>query len=161
MLIGRVFRSALRERRPLAVMLLDVDHFKSFNDHHGHLAGDNALRKVAAQLRMEGCRPMDISARYGGEEFVAVWYDAEPAFVERQARDILKGIESLQIRHAESPTAEVLTASAGLVYLTPAVGNDTRALLDKADSLLYQAKQQGRNQLVVDFQTTVPGFVSG
>jgi diguanylate cyclase (GGDEF)-like protein len=132
-----------RHSSPLALILIDIDHFKLYNDHLGHLAGDDALRRVAQA--MKGCciRPNDLVARYGGEEFVAVLPDtaAEGAIV--VAQKILAGIKEAAIEHPASKH-DVISVSMGIAIANP--GNAYAAdITGRADKQLYLTKQNGRN----------------
>ncbi|ACY84750.1 diguanylate cyclase [Edwardsiella piscicida] len=131
---------------PLSLILFDVDLFKDYNDLYGHLRGDDALRQVAATLRGTLNHPGDLVARYGGEEFICL-LPATPladalACAERMRRSIL----ALSIEHARSPVSSYLTVSAGVCSVT--LTGDARGVdfLQQTDSLLYQAKSQGRNR---------------
>lgn len=146
-------RSAARERRGVALAILDIDHFKSYNDHYGHPAGDACLVAVGGRLRERMRRPLDFAARLGGEEFAAVWFDASAHDAPRLAEDLLRGIEALAIAPAPGHGDRV-TASAGLVQVLappPEVDTDEIAerMLREADAALYRAKRGGRNRLVV------------
>ncbi|MEM8511181.1 diguanylate cyclase (GGDEF)-like protein [Massilia sp. MP_M2] len=143
---------AARSGLPLSIVMLDVDHFKRFNDTYGHVAGDACLRQVAAALRDNLARPADLAARYGGEEFVALLPDTDPAGARMIAERIRCAVMALQVTHAGND-AGVVTISAG-VYTSQGAGltgNGTvitaSKLLERADALLYQAKMSGRNQV--------------
>jgi len=135
-----------RSGRPLSLALLDVDAFKQYNDHYGHPAGDRALRAVARAARESLRGPADLAARYGGEELVLLLPDTDAA----QAREVVGGlcaaIASLELAHAASPVAPVLTVSVGGATLSGM--ESAAALFEAADSYLYLAKQQGRNRVV-------------
>jgi diguanylate cyclase (GGDEF)-like protein/PAS domain S-box-containing protein len=155
---GEVFAAevehARRHGRPLSVAMVDIDHFKQYNDRYGHLAGDACLRRVADALRRSMLRAGDLASRYGGEEFALVLPDttAEDALV--VARRVIAGVEALGVEHLSSPWGRV-TASAGIATLrlepqvdpTPAAADRLGAqLLGYADQALYRAKRSGRNQ---------------
>jgi len=146
--LDREFRQATRHSRSLAVVLCDIDHFKAFNDHYGHLAGDQCLRDVATVLRHVVRREDDLVARYGGEEFAVVL----PVTVHRRAlhmaNAIRTAVEARGIAHARSPTADVVTLSLGVASWTPLHNASApAALLHAADEALYQAKARGRNRV--------------
>lgn len=147
-LFERLLRQAAREQRAIAVMMVDVDHFKAYNDHYGHPAGDDCLRKIGAALRNAARRPLDVQARIGGEEFVVVWFDPEQAAAPRLAEAACAAISALGIPHAHSSCASVVTVSAGLLWLRPARDMSVVELLEQADRLLYDAKRGGRNRLI-------------
>jgi two-component system cell cycle response regulator len=143
-----------RHRRPLAILMCDVDHFKAINDSHGHLAGDEALKMVAYVLR-GAVRKDDVLARYGGEEFVVVARETTLEGAEALAERIREAVERSRCAwhgHDLGVTVSIgVTVSSGLAQLVP--GRSERALLEAADRALYLAKQGGRNRVV----TVLPG----
>jgi diguanylate cyclase (GGDEF)-like protein len=142
-------RRAARERQPLSLILADVDHFKSFNDHYGHQAGDDCLRQVAAVLGTAGRRPADLAARYGGEEFAIVLPGTGPDGAVDVAQALSRLIAALAISHASSAVSQNVTLSQGIASLAPEKETAAEDLIHRADQALYQAKQQGRNRYVV------------
>lgn len=146
-----LIRQALRERQPITVMLIDIDHFKAYNDHSGHVAGDDCLRRIGGWLLTASRRPQDLRARLGGEEFVAVWIGVDTADITRLADGLRDGIARLDIAHPLSPTAPRVTASAGLVHGMPGERTTPDSLLRSADTLLYAAKDAGRDRLMASF----------
>jgi diguanylate cyclase (GGDEF)-like protein len=145
--LQRTWRLAAREGRPLAVLLLDVDHFKKFNDHYGHLAGDGCLSEVAMALHHRLRRPMDLVARYGGEEFLAVLYGVAGDNVQRVAEAVREIVEGLGIAHAQNPPG-VVTVSVGASWAEPTDPlASAELLLETADQALYRAKKAGRNRV--------------
>lgn len=148
--LGKVWSQATRDRVPLALLLVDIDHFKAYNDCYGHQAGDECLRKVAWCLSRAARRPLDITARYGGEEFAIVLYDAQRSHAEEVALRIRSGIESLAIAHAASPAREKrLTVSIGVACIEPVAGRSAYGFIQLADEALYSAKESGRNCVVI------------
>jgi diguanylate cyclase (GGDEF)-like protein len=148
-----LIRQAARERKNIALMILDVDHFKNYNDRYGHPAGDDCLRRVGHWLKDAMRRPQDFCARIGGEEFAAVWFDAQIAAGPALAEKVRAGISELGIPHAASPTSAVVSASGGLVQLACPSQEDASTeiatdLILRADRALYQAKRSGRDRLV-------------
>lgn len=141
----RMWQQGLRDRRPLALLLIDVDHFKAYNDRYGHQAGDHALRRVAQVVQGFARRPLDIAARYGGEEFVLALFDVTGEYVHELAEELRKSILALQIMHEDSPTAPFVTASVGIAVVRPKVGRSPEGLVQLADESLYSAKRSGRN----------------
>ncbi len=148
------WRRAMRGRSWLSLAILDVDHFKKFNDHYGHARGDDCLRTLAQALAGVCRRPADLAARYGGEEFALVLPDTDPAGARGFALSVLSRIDGLGIAHAASPVAAVVSASLGAVSLVPSGEISPEGALEVADQLLYDAKAAGRRQaLHLDFAT--------
>lgn len=133
----------------LSLVLLDVDHFKEYNDALGHLQGDDALRAVSTVLRDAARRPGDLAARFGGEELALVLTGAEPDSVRELAEQICHQVAALGLPHPGSMVAPVLTVSLGVASLVPGREIDTQRLINAADRALYQAKARGRNQVRV------------
>jgi two-component system chemotaxis family response regulator WspR len=137
---------ARRDKRPLSLIVCDIDHFKTYNDSHGHLAGDLCLKKVAAVLTENLKRPADLAARFGGEEFVLVLPDTDAAGAAVVAESCRSRIESLAL---ESPVAGgVVTLSVGVATLLPEADANHDDLIDLADLAMYDAKRAGRNRVV-------------
>jgi diguanylate cyclase (GGDEF)-like protein len=138
---------AVRNGTELSVLLLDVDFFKRFNDHYGHQAGDDCLRRVAECLRQHVKRPGDLVARYGGEEFVCLLpetpLDGALAFAEH----LLDSVRALGVAHAQSPVADVVTVSLGVCTKPADAVGSAAALLREADAQLYIAKSRGRHRV--------------
>ncbi len=143
------WRRAIRDRRELAVLMIDVDHFKSYNDTYGHLAGDDALKRVGQALRDACNRPADLAARYGGEEFCAIFPGISASGMRRVGENILAAVVALNIPHAASATAACLSVSIGGAAWLATDGHSVRALIEQADQRLYDAKRGGRNRVVV------------
>lgn len=139
-----------RHRDPIALLLLDVDFFKKFNDHYGHTEGDRVLRMVARVVAQATPRTQDLAARYGGEEFVCVLPQTSVTGAAAVAARILEGLETLAIPHAASLAAEHVTASIGVSGGVPAPDASPESLIARADKALYQAKAAGRNRMVID-----------
>ena len=138
----------LRHRRqglPLALAFVDIDYFKRYNDHYGHQAGDDCLRKVAHAIARGLQRPGETIARYGGEEFVVILPYTNVVDAERYGTLLCKEIGALGLAHAESDAADHVTISVGLTSRVPGPGGDIRSMLLAADKALYQAKGAGRN----------------
>jgi len=137
---------AVRERTAIALALIDVDHFKRYNDHYGHVSGDVCLRHVAAMLAGAIGRSSDLAARYGGEEFVALMPATDEEGARVVAQGLLRSLEILHLPHAESPIGHV-SVSIGIVSLIPTSADDPELLITLADRALYYAKRSGRNQV--------------
>jgi diguanylate cyclase (GGDEF)-like protein len=148
--VDRIWPQAIRAQAPLTLLLIDIDHFKAYNDYYGHQAGDECLRQVARCLSRCARRPLDITARYGGEEFAVVLYEEGREHVDQVAQSIRSGIEGLAIRHAGSPAkTKLLTVSIGAACIVPKQGRTHYGFIQLADEALYQAKEQGRNCVVI------------
>jgi diguanylate cyclase (GGDEF)-like protein/hemerythrin-like metal-binding protein len=137
---------AQRASQMLALIMLDVDHFKMYNDHYGHQAGDECLRMVANAMRTSARRPSDLAARYGGEEFVVIAPDNDGDSAFKLAEGIRRSVEALAIPHAQSPMG-LVTVSLGVAVLMPDAGWKPEDLLRLADDALYRAKNDGRNRV--------------
>ncbi|TDF78311.1 PleD family two-component system response regulator [Pseudomonas sp. H9] len=143
------WRRAMREQTQLSLLMIDVDYFKSFNDTFGHLAGDEALRKVAEAIRNSCARPSDLPARYGGEEFVLILPNTSPGGARLVAEKLRQSVEAMNIAHDMPQPNSHLTVSIGLATQTPTIGSHCRQLISAADKGLYLAKNNGRNQVGV------------
>jgi len=127
------------------LLLIDVDHFKAYNDRYGHQAGDHALRRVAQVVQGFARRPLDIAARYGGEEFVLALFDMSSEYVQELAEELRQSIQALEIVHEDSPTARHVTASVGIAVVRPRISRSVDGVVRLADESLYSAKRDGRN----------------
>jgi diguanylate cyclase (GGDEF)-like protein len=158
MLTSRLWLQTQRNVESLQVILVDIDHFKAYNDLYGHQAGDSCIRQVGAILARAARRPFDFCARYGGEEFALVLYapsGAEPTAIPEQIR---RETMALAIPHAKSDAAKVLTVSIGSAMAEPGTKRSLAGLIQTADEALYRAKQLGRNRVlhVDSSQTDTP-----
>lgn len=153
----RAFQSACvkayRFGQPLSVLVLDIDHFKKFNDSYGHLVGDDCLQMVAQGIRHHVTRPQDLAARYGGEEFVVLLPDTPAEGAVRVAERIRKEIETTDFRVSDEMLR--LTVSVGVCALQPERADQTKELFRLADEALYEAKGSGRNRVVLKQQPSV------
>jgi diguanylate cyclase (GGDEF)-like protein len=138
---------ARRDRKPLTVLFIDIDYFKSYNDSHGHRAGDDCLAAVGKAVAQSLQRPADIAARYGGDEFVVLLPDTYTDGALDVARRVLTAVAALDIPHGASPFGRV-TSSIGAAQLVPRPHHTFQELLERADRALYAAKQAGRNEVV-------------
>jgi diguanylate cyclase (GGDEF)-like protein len=139
----------VRDAERVAVLLVDIDCFKDYNDHYGHQAGDECLRAVATSLSQCVRRPLDFVARYGGEEFAVVLYEAKREYVAEVLTRIQRSIAELNIRHEASHVATRLTVSIGAAFILPSDGRTLAGLIQLADEALYSAKEQGRNRVAL------------
>jgi diguanylate cyclase (GGDEF)-like protein len=135
-----------RNKLPLSLILLDLDHFKAYNDRYGHQAGDDCLRAVAAAMKSRLGRPADLLARYGGEEFVCLLPETPTDGARAKAEDLGRAVLDLALPHADSATAPVVTISRGVATASPALDGSPNDLLQRADAQLYAAKRAGRNR---------------
>lgn len=157
--LAQELERARRQDTPLALIMLDVDYFKRFNDRYGHPAGDECLRHVASAIRQALKRPADLAVRYGGEEFTVLLPDTDVRGAGQLAEAILQAIRALDIEHADHPLGRV-TASAGVACGTPARDGTTPAgLIKSADAFLYAAKNGGRNRWCSETASHVRDYV--
>ncbi len=157
-LLDTEWRRAARERRPLSLLMIDVDHFKRYNDHYGHPAGDRCLQAVARAAGSPAAarRPADLLARYGGEELAVLMPDTPNAGALAVAREIQSAIAALHLLHADSPVAPTVTVSIGAATLVPTPAGAPAELLAAADAALYAAKAAGRNRVVAHVAQVAP-----
>lgn len=147
-LAARWLRAA-RVGDPLALLLIDIDHFKLYNDRHGHPAGDLCLQRVAGVLGELAEERGGVAARLGGEEFGVILPATGAADAALRADGFRVAVQALGIAHPSAPTDAVVTASIGVAVVTPSVGDPHTALIEAADRALYQAKATGRNRVCV------------
>lgn len=148
--LGQEWRRASRAGTPLSLLMIDVDHFKAYNDHYGHQAGDECLRAVAAALAATAKRPADLVARYGGEEFGVILPSISLADAQSLAEKMRLAVADLHLPHQASQTAAEVTISIGASCLNLAAQDkalDTDCLIANADTALYRAKTTGRNRV--------------
>ncbi|WP_295999806.1 diguanylate cyclase [Rugamonas sp.] len=140
------WRRCARIGMPLSLLMIDIDHFKLYNDSYGHQAGDLCLQQVAGAMKRCASRPQDMLARYGGEEFILLLPQEGLDGAEVIARRIIDEVRKCAIAHASSPTAPRVSVSIGIASVTPGEYSDASALIRTADGLLYRAKQTGRDR---------------
>ena len=141
------WRRCARAGLPLSLIMIDIDHFKLYNDHYGHQAGDLCLQQVSAAMARCATRPQDLLARYGGEEFILLLPQEGIDGAEVVAQRILDEVRRLALPHAASPTASYVSASLGVATVLPPLDqSEGGALIRLADSQLYRAKQGGRDR---------------
>lgn len=139
-----------RQQTPVSVLMIDVDHFKLFNDHYGHPAGDTCLKKITQCIRECLHRPFDLLGRYGGEEFIILLPETDSSGAMRVAQSINKALETAALRHDVSPTHHHVTVSIGGASCARSVAYSLEELIKRADRALYKAKHSGRNRALVD-----------
>ncbi len=145
--IEREWLVAARRRVPLAAIMIDIDHFKMFNDSLGHTAGDRCLREIGTIMQNGVHRPGDLVARYGGEEFAVLLPDTDTEAAVTIADFIRRAVEERKIPHPSSPAGTVVTISLGVAAIVPDASTEPDALIDRADRALYDAKAAGRNRV--------------
>ncbi|NRA59492.1 MAG: diguanylate cyclase [Psychrobium sp.] len=143
--LAKQWQCSLLQRKTLAVILIDIDHFKNYNDNYGHVKGDEALHLVAQCMQGSLLRPSDIIYRYGGEEFVLILTGVDQRGAQKVAQRILYNIEQLAIEHNFSSVSSLLTVSAGIAVTLPTPKNIATELVIQSDEALYLAKNSGRN----------------
>ncbi|QQO35016.1 diguanylate cyclase [Bradyrhizobium diazoefficiens] len=143
---------ARRDGTQLSLLLIDVDHFKKFNDHYGHLAGDGCLRALGRILSAIARRPADLAARYGGEEFAVLLPNTGPDGCVEVGEGIRQALHDLAMLHAQNPPSRLVTVSVGAATSLPSQASDSSTLVAAADRALYAAKDSGRDRLVVSGQ---------
>lgn len=146
-LLTTEFSRSVRTGTALSLILVDIDHFKLYNDHYGHPTGDSCLQQVAAVLRLTATRPADVVARYGGEEFACILPDTDRAGALAVAERIHKLLREAAIEHSAQPSGDYLSLSIGVATRDlDSTATATTDLLALADSCLYRAKDAGRNR---------------
>jgi diguanylate cyclase (GGDEF)-like protein len=148
--LHKEWERAKRDQQGIALLYMDVDFFKLYNDTYGHNIGDVCLRRVAQTIKQALRRPADLAARYGGEEFVVLLPNTDLEGAMDVAQRIIKHIDALALPHSRSKVASFVTLSIGVTYLIPTNQNTLTAFLAKADAALYKAKENGRHQYQLD-----------
>jgi len=143
------WRRAQRSKRSLSLIMLDIDHFKLFNDGYGHLAGDGCLRTIAQTIKASVQRAQDMVCRYGGEEFAVILPDTDLKGAELIAEKIRKAVSDLRIEHKYSTSGDTTTVSVGVACINPSKEGTPHELIELADQALYQSKGQGRNRITL------------
>ncbi len=147
-LLEKEWRRGRRDNMPLAVIMIDVDEFKSFNDTYGHQAGDACLQRIALCLQASATRPGDMAVRYGGEEFALILPATDNDGAEYLARQVQLRIRDLGMTHTGS-SKQIITVSAGVASLVPSESFEMTELVRLADIALYRAKAAGRDAIIV------------
>jgi diguanylate cyclase (GGDEF)-like protein len=146
--IERLWRQSHREGTGVAIIFVDIDFFKIYNDLYGHQAGDDCLKRVARCIARGAKRPFDFAARYGGEEFVLVLYGPPDEYARSVPEQIRRDVLELAIPHSGSQVAKHVTVSVGLALVKHATSRSLAGAIQTADEALYQAKREGRNRVV-------------
>ena len=148
-LLEKEWKRARREGHQLGLIMVDIDHFKYYNDAYGHQAGDECLKKVAGKMSELLYRPGDTAARYGGEEFAAILPEADREGVGEVAERIRQGIKDLELEHKDSPVSSYVTVSLGAAYTESCQEAAAENLVEAADQALYSAKEDGRDNVKI------------
>jgi len=143
--LNKEWSRAQRNGTPLSLLIIDIDHFKEYNDRYGHFEGDRCLQKIAETLQGIVSRATDLCARYGGEEFVILLPDTKREEAAVFAEGVRERIRELGIAHASSPVDDVVTVSIGVGTMVPKKNTASSGLFQMADKMLYLAKQEQRN----------------
>jgi diguanylate cyclase (GGDEF)-like protein len=163
--LDALWATALESGRPVTMLMIDIDHFKSFNDYYGHQAGDQCLKKVAGVIRAQLRAKEDLAVRYGGEEFIVVLPDASLIDGVRIGERIRRALEALRLPHLASSEPHAVTVSIGVSCGLPSESLSPHALIEAADVALYNAKNRGRNRIwppmVASDATLVPTMDAG
>ena len=146
--LTKIWRHCWREQLPLSLVLLDIDHFKAYNDNFGHQAGDDCLIEIARVLDGAGRRPMDLAGRFGGEEFILILPDCALDDAVHLVERLRQEVKSLDIDHPKSSTGNKVTVSAGIAQIFPGKSKrSAQGLIQLADEALYNAKNSGRDRI--------------
>ena len=146
--VERLWRQSRRESTGVAIIFVDIDFFKVYNDLYGHQAGDDCLKRIAKCIARGAKRPFDFAARYGGEEFVLVLYGPPEEYARGVPEQIRRDVLELGIPHAGSQAGKHVTVSVGLAMAKPETSRSLAGAIQTADEALYQAKREGRNRVV-------------
>lgn len=141
---------AIRHQTPISVLMIDVDHFKPYNDHYGHPAGDRCLKQISRALKSCLHRPADVMGRYGGEEFIALLPDTDRAGAERVAECLNDAIRELDLEHRFSPSGDRVTVSIGGATCNHSMGHSLEEVIKCADRSLYKSKHNGRDRATIE-----------
>lgn len=144
-MLERLWKDHQRRKAPLSVLLMDIDHFKKYNDNYGHIKGDECLREVATILKNELKRPIDVIARYGGEEFVVLLPGTDKEGAKLVGERFIDAMKKASLPHEYSDTADFVTISIGTAQTQD--DDSIAGIVQRADKALYQAKESGRNQV--------------
>lgn len=141
---------AIRHQTPISVLMIDVDHFKPYNDHYGHPAGDRCLKQISRALKSCLHRPADVMGRYGGEEFIALLPDTDRTGAKRVAECLNDAIRALELEHRFSPSGDRVTVSIGGATCNHSMGHSLEEVIKYADRALYKSKHNGRDRATIE-----------
>nr|WP_282580197.1 diguanylate cyclase [Natroniella sulfidigena] len=145
--LGEEWKRARRQGTSLALIMIDIDYFKEYNDTYGHQAGDECLQKIAQKFEELVLRPADLVVRYGGEEFAVILPKTGLYGVIKVAERIRLGVGDLKLPHRKSVVSDYVTVSAGVAAVKPETKEGAEKLIEAADEALYEAKEEGRNRV--------------
>ena len=148
-LLRKEWRRCMRSQKEFSCLMIDIDYFKPYNDHYGHGAGDDCLRRIARAMKDALRRPGDFAARYGGEEFAVLLPETNREGAATTASEIRTAVKRLGIKHEYSEAAATVTVSIGAACVVPQEGESSKVFIDLADRMLYKAKLTGRDRVVV------------
>ncbi len=151
--ISTEWQRAFRNQHLIALILIDIDMFKAYNDTYGHVKGDECLAKIARTIQQQISRPADVVCRYGGEEFIVILPETDLDGALKIARQISLSVEQLQIPHKKSRISDYVTVSIGVDSILPKQQSEYMLFVEHVDNLLYEAKQSGRNSIIGPDQT--------
>lgn len=146
---------AIKQKKPISIIMLDIDYFKNYNDSLGHISGDSCLQAIAVALKSITKNHSEIAARYGGEEFLLIFPQTSREKAEEIANLILYSIRNLEIKHPDSPICTNITVSLGVVTTIPNPDDLLRDFIEEADKKLYDAKKSGRNRYQISQSNNV------
>jgi diguanylate cyclase (GGDEF)-like protein len=153
-MIRHEWNRGLRSQQEISCILIDIDHFKKYNDHYGHQAGDKCIKTISDLLKKNFRRSGEVVARYGGEEFIIAMADTGEEEARLSTVKLQLALKRLNLEHAASDTDDYVTISAGLAVYIPNKNLSVEDMIRDADEALYQAKEAGRDRLVVHIQET-------
>lgn len=144
------WKTSIRNKNPLSIVMCDIDYFKNYNDFYGHQSGDFVLINVTKAIKNILNRPSDVVARYGGEEFIILLPNTQLNGAIEVAKRVQRAVADLSIKHEQSKAAKYITLSLGVSSMTPVIKDNSESLIKEADDALYLAKKNGRNQVFVN-----------
>lgn len=139
------WKSSIRTNRPISIIMIDIDHFKKFNDSYGHIRGDQCLIQVCDAIKQSASRPRDLVARFGGEEFMLVLPEADQQSATNVGAKVVQAIQKLEIQHCGAGETNIVTVSVGIATTQPVHNQSLDDFVKLADDALYTAKSKGRN----------------
>jgi diguanylate cyclase (GGDEF)-like protein len=147
--LQNLYRNAYRNKESIAIMMIDLDNFKGYNDYFGHTVGDEALKEIAKTIQETISRPLDTVGRFGGEEFLVILPKTDAAGAMKIAERIREAVYNLNIKHSPTNHYKYMSISIGVTACIPADYNDALEIVKKSDKALYMAKNDGRNKAVL------------